>query len=221
MINIITLYRTVNEALAKDFGSGYTTAAEFNDKVDLAQSILMGYYINKYPKSVSGQIAIQPFVEENPYIGTIDGVVNDLPDDYIYDISASLYKWDNNCDTPNRILKKIVYNTTPENIDTYLIDAIKKKGSWYVLGSGVTFYNTDGLEVLFKYIRKYNTATYAVTIDGVSKQQNPDPNNSINLEWADALFDTFVNILLYFKGVELRDEGLLSYIQLNNLYEND
>lgn len=222
MIDIINLNKIVNEGFAKDFGSGYSNSDEFNQKVELAQSILLGYYTSLYPRTINSQKAISPLVKEVGFPNNIDEVANELPSDYTYHISAVLYRWEKvGCET-KRLRDNIIWNATPENIDAFLLSPIRGTEPWYVLQSGgVVFYNTSGKEPRLKYIGKYTEAKLVTTIDNVSRQEIPDVINSVDLGWNETFLNEFVNLLLFFKGVELRDERLLTYIQTNNLYNEE
>ena len=230
-ISVEFLRNQVNQLASKD-QAGYSTDNEFNDNLASAQNVLFEYYYQLFEVQQQVVDALMPFIKEETVL-TPNGVGN-FPTDYIHRLQVS-YKYVKNkgCTTSCKCGNKCKPNG-PE-ITVYPVDYMQTDEEAVVLSSYIrkpsiakrifrhTFknnkiyvYPTTISKVGFKYLRKPNSAFYATTIVSTSTGdfRQYDAANSIDLEWPVQETENFVDLMLFYLGIEIRSSQILDFVKM-------
>ena len=226
MISVETIFLRVNNDLARKDKAGYSSDAEFNRNLEEAKSLLLAYYHNKFEEEQGTLDAAAPFIKE--ILIPINNQFCEFPPDYRYKLEAgyvfSTNQKDLDCEVGNpdydimdgnhlnanevkKTLNSAIRNPTMDNglfAYTFVNNKIK------VFPRQLQGY------ISFKYLIDPPLAKYAVTINTTEDTQDFDALNSIDLIWNPQQQPDLVNLLLFFKGLEIRESLLINWVKLQN-----
>ncbi len=74
--------------------------------------------------------------------------------------------------------------------------------------------------IYFKYITDPPVSLYNVTIDLVNQEEDYDPATSIDLQWGEQDQTNLVDLMLFFKGIQVREGELLQWVVQKHQYSN-
>ena len=227
MINVQYIFEAVNDLTRKN-NAGYTSSEEFNRHLNQSQDILMRYYYKLFEE---GQIivdSLMPFLKQsNLIIGTNAQVA--FPDDYRYRLEVGYLEINNpDCGQTQPTITPtpchyLAANEVMETLSSPIRKPDKNKGIYKhtFVNNVIQLYPLDlSGYIHFKYIRKPVQAKYATTIDTVNRIEVYDPINSIDLEWLEQDRDNIVDILLFMKGISLRESALINWVQQKNMFKS-
>lgn len=216
-INVDTLFTRVNEDLARKDKAGYNDSTEFNRSLTAAEILYQNFCIEKYQASREISESLRPFmVSFNQPIS--NGYVT-LPSDYRYSTDSRVKLVVNNpggqpttseypCEEIKNsqigfMQRSVVRGAGADNeIFYFQLFPTKKK---------IFPFPTRG-NFLMTYIRVPTYGVRAVTVDTANDQENYDANNSVQMEWNQQDQIHFEDILLYYKGIQIRDSEILQWI---------
>lgn len=237
MISVETLFNRVKDLSRKD-KAGYTSSVEFNRDLAEAQSILMDYYYSMFEVNQKTLDCLSPFIKEVRL--PISNQFVDFPDDYRYKLELA-YAFAVNTKTedcaiipnpeitlfPMQHLKTgEVHRTLSSAIRRPFVDFVKGKGKFaytYVNNKIKVFpkeiqgfvelrYITDPTEALYNTV--VNTTTGEEDFVATTALANP----SIDLVWNEQEQPNLVDILLFFKGIQIRESDLVSWVIQKSRY---
>jgi hypothetical protein len=212
MINIEVLYQTVRTLLRKDH-AGWISSDEFNQVVALAQEAMFGFYLDSENERDAND-ALNPFEKTAPLTKIAPGQFS-MPTDYKARIEAVTNSTASDCSTevnytPVRfITRQSEYLTLSSPIRGPKIDSPK----CVIRGDVLTVYPGKVPNVTLRYYRQPIEAIRAYTLNTISQEEEYDEANSVNLEWSAGRLDNFVDYLLYYKGLSLRETELIQWVQ--------
>lgn len=214
MISIERIYKRVNEDLAGKGTGGYSSSDEFNRDIADAQNILLDYYVRNY--EISGVItdSVRVFLKKDNL--SLTNYVAQLPDDYrrwVDCVFVEIYN-DDECESPTT--KNIVmYYTHGNGWNLTESSPIRKTSArrvnYTIEGSTLRAGRPTG-RVLMNYIRKPNEALRGYDTNEVTKNEDYNSATTVDLEWPDSEANMLIAIMLYFKGVEIRDLKLQQFV---------
>lgn len=219
MIDIDLLYRRVQD-LSRQYRSGFISNSEFNDGVSMAQKVVMGYYYSLYEESNVVSDVLSDFVKAEP-ITLLNGS-GDIPSDFAFKIGGYVSSFVNKEPTIEQITEPITY-VNSEHWGATLNSPIRKPRVDVENSYAMTRQNNKLLvrpmevnEVTFIYIRKPLEAVRATNLDSTTDEENFDAINSVNLEWHEQCLQIFVDLLLYYKGLQIAASDIIDYAKTTN-----
>ena len=226
MINVQYIFEAVNDLTRKN-NAGYTSSEEFNRHLNQCQDMLMRYYYKLFEE---GQIivdSLMPFLKQsNLIIGPGSQVA--FPNDYRYRLEVGYLEINNpDCGQNEPTIKPspchyLAANEVMETLSSPIRKPSKAKGIYKhtFINNNIQLYPLDLTGYIhFKYIRKPIQAEYNTTVDVVNRIEVYDPLTSVNLEWLDQDRDNLVDLLLFMKGIALRETALISWVQQKNAFK--
>ena len=227
MIDIDFIFERVQDLSRKD-KAGYMSSVEFNRDFSQAQDILYEYYYEQFERNQEIVDSLNPFHKEVQLV--ISNGYCELPEDYRHRTEVGYLKVFNaNACGPNEPTISpypMPYINANEERET-LASAIRRpnieKNRFYhtfinnkirVLPTSLVGY------IVIKYLATPPTAIYAVTLDVANDQENFDPIKSINPIWNEQDAHHLVDLMLLFKGIEVRESALIEWVRLKQQYTN-
>jgi hypothetical protein len=222
MIEVQKLFLRVNNDLARKDKAGYTSSDEFNRNLEEAQSLLLAYYHRMFELDEGTLDGAAPFIKE--LFIPIKDQYCEFPSDYRYKLEVGYVKAFNtpncsksgsdfkiidgahwNANEVKKTLNSAIRNPTLENglfAYTYVNNKIK------VFPRGLIG------NISLKYLIDPPLAVYATTDNQAEQTEDYDAANSIDLIWNPQQQPELVNIMLLFKGLEIRESLLLNWVKL-------
>lgn len=221
MIGINSLYILVNDLLRKDH-AGWISSDEFNRLVNLSQEVLFEFYNDTRDEREANNV-LEVF-EKTAMLTASSAGFFALPNDYKDRIEAALVT----VSCGEKLWAPIDYLRRQTEFRT-LSSPIRKptlKRPKYVIRSGVmeVFPEVKG-GVKLRYYRKPAEAERGFNLNTTTFEEEYDAGSSTDLEWGEGQTDNFVDLLLYYKGLTLRETELIQWVQsakqLNQLAGDD
>lgn len=207
--------------LAAKNQAGYITDSEFNGNLRSAELTLYEYYFRIFEQSSQIVDALNPFIVETT-IQLTNGI-GDFPSDYRHRLEVG-YTW----------MKNDCYSGAPK-IDEIPVDYMQANEEREVLSSAIrkpsiekkiirhTFkndkiyvYPKEVREINFKYLKEPVFGVYASTL--VSNANGDfdqfDPANSIDPQWPVQETNNLLDLLTFYRGIELRSTALIEFARL-------
>ena len=221
MVRVQTLFNRVRDLSRKD-KAGYSSAVEFNRDLAEVQDILMEYYYMMFEMNEMGLDSLSPFIVEKDLV--IANQFCEFPNDYRYKLECG-YVFSQNvntkdCKVKNPILdyKEAQHLRSNEVLKT-INSPIRKpklgrKYAYEFVNNKIKVYPRELVGYWhLKYIIDPPVATYAVTVNQATDEEDYDAQNSIDLIWNRQDQHNLVDLLLFFKGIEIRESLLLQWVQ--------
>lgn len=232
MINVRTLFERIRDLSRKD-KAGYMSADEFNRDLSEAQTLLMDYYYQLFEKSQKGLDCLAPFMKE--VFVPIVGQFADFPADYRHKLELGYAYTANvhldNCTpgTPTVDVKDMQHLKAGEVLKT-TSSPIRKPKINVNDGSGKLAYEfvNNKIKVYpkelngylqLKYLTDPPTAFYATVVNTTTQEEDYNPTASINLVWNEQEQPDLVKLMLYFKGIEVRESALIQWVNQSEQFQ--
>ena len=219
MIGIDSLYNTVTKYLVLKGKGGYGSNAQFNDDVRRAQLYLLNYYINRYDESSIIEESLSPFIVETSF--DLAAYTAAKPTDFRHKISAKYEYALNNADCTDTTLKgfPLVELTVNDWFSTHAstirgASLEKERGYYSIINDTMRFSFKNGT-VTMNYIKVAPTATRAVVLDTGTDNENYTSTGTIDLIWNSSDENNLVDIMLWFKGLQIRESEILNWVISN------
>lgn len=213
MISVERLFQYVNETLASKGQGGYSSNDEFNQHLYQSQVLIFNYYIDRLDNANVSH-ALSPFIRET----TLDlngAKVGALPVGTVRVIEGGFSVIKNGSQTvyPAHPIKQ--YEERETLVNSIRKPSLATRTFYYRLTSetDVKFFSDVSGRGYVKYLVAPSVPLRAVTIDTDNQVENYNAGGTTNLQWREAEFDIFVEVLLFLKGVQIKDEGLQAFIQ--------
>lgn len=217
MINVNDLYIYLRDLMRKD-SIGWTSSDEYNRLLVLAQNDLFEFYLEQVQSNHRMTTGLRVFVKEQ----TIAGVAGyyDLPADFRYKLEVGIRTIENaeNCDDSPIVN---FYPADQANSDKLLLlgeSTIRKpsiaNNRYYYefIGGKIKVTPVTTAKLYLKYYRQPAVATRAYTLNTTTFEEVYNSGTSIQLEWPAEEFNSFVEILLFYKGIQMRDAELVQWL---------
>lgn len=222
MIDVQNLYLLVQDYTRKDQQGGYISNDEFNRSLNYAQELLFEYYYSQKDER-EGQDALINFQAENTLsVSSARTFVKPANFKKLIEASVTLTPAaENECSASSAMPGRYPVHFPARNeLQLTLSSAIRgpnvSKGVLIgeVLPSAIRVYPTDAVATLFiRYYTQLTQAERAVTLNFVTEQEDYDASSSTQLQWAEGQIEDFVDLMLLFKGVILRDTDIVNWVQ--------
>lgn len=215
MIDVNYIYNRVSDLSAKH-KSGYITNDQFNRDLTHMQDLLFRYYVDMYASTKRVVDVMATFVDFKS-VKVIEGLVTP-PNNFEHMIEGTTLLLENDCDGEVIVTEHPIYrliNDRNMTLSSPIRKPSKTKNLYYydLMGESLYIYPEDvSGRMRIKYFRKPNVATRAVTIDTTTDDETYDEDNSTQLEWKSIETDNIIDIMLFFKGVQIRETNLLQWV---------
>lgn len=222
MISVRDLFLRVQNDLARKDKAGYTSAEEFNRDLADAQNTLYAAYVRRFEETKQVADSLHNFMRTA--ILPIQYGRVPVPTDFRHSMEVNYYSVENGeCGSPPiesrlpmpKLLENEVANTLINHIRKPNL-AKKRVYHNYSYANGLPVVNVWPRDlpgsVELRYFITFPEARYGFTIDVVNDNQDYDPATTINLDWQQQDFINFVDVLLLYKGIEIRDNQLLQMV---------
>lgn len=220
MIPIDGLYKSVTNYLVLKGKGGYGTNAQFNDDVRRAQSLLQNYYIKVYSETNIIEESLSPFIVETK-INIIDSKT-EKPSDFKHKIAASYEYYVNNSDFADTLtyafpIAELRADEWASTLNSVIRGAnIDKKRGYYGIMDNAFRVSFPNGSLKLTYIKTPPTAIRNITLDSATDNENYNSVGSIDLVWNAADDENnLIDILLWFKGLQIRETEVLSWVIQN------
>ncbi len=215
MISVQTLWLIIRDLSRKDNIGGYLQTAEFNRQVNLCQDILFDYYIDN-EKEREARGALINF--ESASSITRSGDTYPLPDDYKEKIEAALEVGGSyypvHFPARDELLMSLSSAIRGPSIE-------RKSIVGKIRASDIQIWPQSTNKLFLQYYRTPVTASRAVTVDVGNVEEVYVPGSTVNLEWPADLLQDFVDLMLLFKGVVIRDSSLIQWVKARKVIEKE
>jgi len=218
LISVKYIRDTVSD-LATKGQSGRLTDAEFNNLLEAAQNTIYEYYYKRFEDTQQILDALQPFIKKTTL--TVLSGMADIPIDYVHKL-AMTYNWSKNtCDGVINLEIPVDYLNVNE-VNYTLSDPIRKPNlnkkivRYTTYDNKFQFYPRSITSANLVYLKKYSEAKYSSTIRPSPNGdfQEFDPLNSDDLEWNQQETQNFVDLILFYQGVIIRENELIQYARI-------
>lgn len=216
MIESNRIYIRTNEDLMLKGKGGYTTGDQFNRASRDAENYLLEFLVQKERETRRNMDALAPFVAETHQTITLGYAA--LPDDYVHKRDWYLRVQDTNCVGNNLVYNNYELRELKSGEYSNLINSpIRRptitKPRAELIGSSIKVYpSTTTGDIYLKYIRTPVYAEWAYELDEENDQENYDVYNSVDYEWMESEANALIDILLFLKGVQIRDSEIVQWL---------
>ena len=219
------------DTLASVGQAGYDTTQEFNLGLKSAQTTMFEYYVKQFRATQRIHDALRPFeVSVNLTLTpALDTSTTPLPSNYGHELEVSYRKVINNCDPP--IIRRVPSVEMYAHEEAYTVNDPVRKPSLakniirHTYKNGlIHVYPKELTNIDYKYLRlpivPLNTSglpNWYVTIINITPTDDSeayDPVNSTDLEWPEQEGENFVDLLLFYLGVQIKDNPIVEYARL-------
>ena len=217
MISVQTLWLTLRDLTRKDNIGNYLQNDEFNRQVNLCQDIIYDYHIDKRNERVAREALVN--FENDPLITKV-GDSYPLPVDYRDKIEAGLVVEGEDYPIP-------VHFAARDELAMSLSSPVRGPSleRKVVLGrirsTDIQIWPKVDNKLYFRYYSNPPTASRKVTVDVDEIEEVYDSGSTVDLEWPEDLLSDFVDLMLLFKGVVIRDSSLIQWVQARNVIERE
>jgi len=208
MIPIDRPYTRVND-LAKKDKSGYTSPDEYNRHIRDAQNILMSFYIDQLERHQKVPENLNPFIKRTDIL-ELDGPKFPMPTDYRYTLEVYSGYWTLTDEGKAAINVSTVSYVGPDEVGRRRSSKIRKTPFYYYEGNQLWIENGEVGQL--RYIRKAPPAVYGYTEDTENDRIVFDTGSSTDLEWLEQDETNIIDILLFMKGIETKDNSLIQWV---------
>lgn len=218
MIDVQDLYLSRQELLRKDH-AGWVSGDEYNRRLSLCQKILFDYYVQLKDERAK-QKALLAFTSEKN-LPKVDGFWN-FPTDY--EEVIEIWAAESESCSPDDALYYPVDIPAADEIGFSLTSPIRgykgnRRGAKLFPGKARIYPVAFDGYVKLNYYRTPLEPLRAFTYDEVNLIEVYDQSSSVNLEWSASEYQDFLDLLLLFDGVTLRDSSLIQWVSNRNLVE--
>lgn len=220
MIDVQTLFLNVNNDLAIKGKGGYASNEEYNRSLRLAQLDI--FEIMCRSLEIRGEISesLQPFLREVFLAqATTTGNVL-LPDDYGRKLEVGCRRSVSVPGGEPKVSFLPCEHLGHAEVYETLVSSVRKpdaeKGLFYYstpLPGMIRLYPNGLGDCYLKYLALPPVATRAVTLDIVNDQENYNAGDSTQLQWHEKDLPLFVEILCFYKGVQVKSPELVQFFQ--------
>lgn len=217
MIDINLLYQRVNVDIARLNKSGYDSNEEFNRNVNHAQIVIMNYYHRIYESEQHVSDAVVPFKKE--VILTVSSGQATLPTDFRHRLSIwHDYVINGECKGEVAKSRKVPMPSLRSNQRSHMLSggiyepSLKRGVAYHELFDGYAkVFPASTPSISLVYLRKPEDALRATTLNEVTEQMDYDASNSVHLEWPEQELGNFVSLLMFFKGISVKETALIQF----------
>lgn len=207
MISLQTLWLNVRDLSRKDNIGGYLGNDEFNRQVALAQTILFDYYYARKNETEARE-TLAPF-QQSSLIKKASGAYA-LPDDYRNKLDAGL--------AIGNIYKPVHFPARDELMMSLSSPVRGPSLERNVIvgelrDTDIQVWPDTDYKLFLRYYQNPPVATRAVTVDVSEIEEVYDDGSTINLIWPAEKIQDFIDMLLLFKGLAIRDSSLIEWVQ--------
>lgn len=215
MIDVNYIYQRVSDLSAKH-KSGYITNDQFNRDLAHMQDLLWRFYIDMYASTKRIIDVMSTFIELTS-VKVVDGMVTPPSGfEHIIEGSSLLLERDleGNIVVDEYPIYRLINDANMTKSSPIRRPSVEKNLFYYdTIGSNLHIYPTDiSGKMRIKYFRKPNEAIRAVEINTTTDEEDYDAANSTALEWKSIETDNIIDIMLFFKGIQIRESNLLSWV---------
>jgi hypothetical protein len=213
LIAVQDIFLRLNSDLALKGLGGFANNASFNRAVNEVQGILFEYYAERFRGRQKMADALGPFQTFSDRL-IIAGVFT-LPDDYRHLLDASYVSVTNTSGEPTVSYSRLREKGPDEDRQAYRRPTVGKPKTYaYEFSAAGNFIYPSSLSgyVRVKYLRAPVDAERKIVANATTDDEDYTATGTINLEWPESEFTNFISLLLYYKGVEIRDTDLAAFV---------
>lgn len=215
MISVQTLWLNIRDLTRKDNIGGYLPNDEFNRQVNLCQNVLFDYYYDKRNESDARGALI--YFEDDVLITKVSGAYP-LPADYKAKMEAALVVGGEylpvHFPARDERLMSLSSAVRGPSLERKVVVGKIRSGDIQI------WPDTDN-QLFLQYYTTPVEASRAVTVDIDEIEEVYDAGSTVDLNWPSDLLQDFVDLMLLFKGVIIRDSSLIQWVQARNAIEKE
>jgi hypothetical protein len=219
MIGVNALWETIAALTSKD-QAGYTSTAEFNYYLTLAEHSLQSYFMGLVEESSNQHDALLPFSLKTTL--SKNGSGYELPSNFRKRIDAGpvyITQGDEDCATVTVSEKNADYmsgNELAMNESSPIRKSTTNRFTYEILGGWLyMFPSSYAGDVWLKYYRYPTLGSRAFVLNTSTHEEVYDAGSSVDLEWPAFLYTDFVDLLLAYKGLSIRENVIVNWVQQN------
>lgn len=207
MIDVDELYNITNDLIRKDHAGGYTSGPEFNRLLKLAQETLYRFYYDNKDESQARQslIAFQEFTTLAPV-----GSAYTKPSGYKDKLDAKLLVGGKSIPihfpARDELAMTLSSAVRGPDIEKNVVVGESVAGKFYVWPESI-------YKMFLRYYRNPAVPDRVTEIDEITTAEVYDEGASTQLEWSYSNLQDFVDLLLFYKGLVIRDSALIQWVQ--------
>lgn len=215
MIPIERVYLRINNDLARKGKAGYSSSDEFNRDVRDCQNLLFEFYAAKYDQSQAVKDSLAPFFTQAD-IAIGSGVVA-FPSGYRHLLMASFLDIQNVAGSAKITVRPMQWLSTNE-VGLTLASAIRKpvypgRLAFEQISTGIKVYpETLSGSCRLHYLAAPPEAKRGYTVNLTTFEEDLDVPTTIDLVWGEQDETNLIDLLLFFKGIQIRETELLQWI---------
>ena len=225
-VSIRKLFLRVNNDLSRKDKAGYSSDEEFNRDVEECQTLLMEYHYNNFEENQGTLDALEPFIKE--VLLPINNQFCEFPLDYRHKLEAgyviSTNQKDIDCKVGNptqepKDMRHLNANEVKKTLTSPIRNPTLKNGlfAYTFVNHKIKVFPKDLVgHISWKYLMDPPAGFYATTVNNVTEELDFDAAKSIDLEWNEQQQPELVDLLLFFKGLQIRESLLITWVKQKN-----
>jgi hypothetical protein len=207
MIDVNELYNITNDLIRKDHAGGYTSGPEFNRLLKLAQETLYRFYYDNKDEAQARQ-SLVAFQTSITIPSTSSGYAK--PGNYKDKLDARLLVGSVvipvHFPARDELAMSLSSAIRGPSIERKVIVGESRPGYFYV-------WPETSYKLLLRYYKEPPVPERVTEIDEVTTAEVYDEAGSTQLDWDYNNLQDFIDLLLFYKGVSIRDSSLLQWVQ--------
>lgn len=213
MISVQTLWLTLRDLSRKENIGGYLQNAEFNRQVALCQHILFDYYYSKREEAAARGALVN--FEASALITKSAGVYP-LPGSYKEKMEAALVVgteyYPVHFPARDELLLSLSSAIRGPSLD-------RKVVLGKIRETDIQVWPDTAYKLFLHYYIYPPAAARIVVLDTNSVEEIYYPLDTVDLDWPAEMLPDFVDLMLLFKGLAIRDSSLIQWVQARKALE--
>lgn len=215
MISVQSLWLTIRDLTRKENIGGYLQNDEFNRQINLCQDILFDHYYDHKNESEARQSLT--YFESSALISKSSGVYQ-LPANYKKKMEAALVVnsqyYPVHFPARDELLMSLSSAVRGPSIERKVVVGKIREAD-------IQIWPDTNNQLFLQYYKIPTAAARAVTVDIGEIEEVYDSGSTVDLEWPADKIGDFVDLMMLFKGVVMRDSSLVQWVQARNLIDKE
>lgn len=210
MVNVEAVFQNVID-ISRKGSTGYSSSTDFNAQAPLVQSMLFGWYFERYERDQVIPDALRPFIKQ-PILACNLGVVA-LPADYRHRLECQFGYVAGGATTYHPCLY-LAANEEVATLESYVRRPDVECRRFYhtLAATSIKVLPAINGTLKLRYLAQPANAVRGFTIDATNLVENYNVGASVNFQWEAQDQVNLVDLFLYLKGISTRQSELLTWV---------